>query len=160
MMRSLSLALACATFASPALSLSCMRPDAVRMFENARDSADVYYVIKGRVTPVGEYAVPIAENGKDGTTETPVQISGIGLNARGFSVPVDTSATVTLKCLSVWCASPPPADKDLLMIVKTEDDDLSLEVGPCGGTAIAWSAEAEERLLRCHLSDDCKPAEF
>lgn len=164
MIRHMTLALAVITCATPAVSLSCMRPDAVRMFEYARESQDIYYVIKGRITAVGAYDVPkvdfdAPQSGKDLFADTPVQISGTGLSASGFSVPVEIDATVRLKCLSVWCAGPPSED-ELLMSVKKTDDALILEVGPCGGTAIPWSKDAEDRLLACHMSGTCEPAEF
>lgn len=154
-----SLALVLATIATPALSLSCMRPDAVGMFEYARESQDIFYVIKGRVTPTNPYVIPKADNTKDSVANTPVQIEGIGLGPTGFSTPVAIGATVQLRCLSVWCAGP-PSDEEMLMIVKKTDDALMLEVGPCGGTALPWSKDAEDRLLACHLSDTCEPAEF
>lgn len=157
--RQIAMALALITAANPAFSLSCMRPDVVRMFEYARDSEDIYYVIKGRVTPKTTYAVPKPENGKDNSAETTVVIDGIGLGTRSFSVPVAIEAMVRLKCLSVWCAGPPP-ESELLMIVKKQNDALILDVGPCGGTAMPWSVDAENRLLECHRSDSCKPAEF
>ena len=164
MIRHLTVALALMLVTGPALALSCMRPDAVRMFEHARKSDDVYYVIKGRITPDVKYDVPDVDfdapsSGKDVFADTPVQITGTGLGTSGFSVPVDVGATVRLKCLSVWCAGPPPKD-EVLMFVKATDNKLILEVGPCGGTAIEWSQDAEKRLLACHLSDTCQPAEF
>lgn len=164
MIRHIPAALAVVTLADPALALSCMRPDAVRMFEYARDSVDIYYVIRGRVTPVRAYKVPEVDfdapaSDRDVFTETPVQISGVGLSARGFSVPVEISAIVRLSCLSVWCAGP-PADGELLMIVEKSGNDLVLEIGPCGGTAIPWDRASEERLLQCHLSDTCVPGDF
>lgn len=157
MIRSVALTLAVITAAGPAAALSCLRPDAVRMFEYARDSADIYYVIKGRLTALGPYAIPSSENGKDNSADTPVQITGSGLSSQGFSVPVDISATLRLNCLAVWCASP-PADEELLMIVKKAEDALILEVGPCGGTAVNWDKDAEERLLKCHMSKVCVAA--
>lgn len=163
MIRQTVLALTLALSASPALSLSCMRPDVVRMFEYARDSDDIYYVIKGRLTPSKPYAIPEPKTSAPGdlpsTADTPVGINGMGLGSHSFSVSVEVGATVRLKCLSVWCAGPPP-ESELLMIVKKSNEDLVLDVGPCGGTAIPWSAEAEKRLLECHRSDSCKPAEF
>jgi hypothetical protein len=159
MIRHLILTLALLTAATPALSLSCMRPDAVRMFEYARDSDDVFYVIKGRLTPTSPYAIPKPENDKDTEATTLVQISGLGLSRTDFSVPVEIGATVRLSCLSVWCAGPPP-EGELLMIVKKTGEDLTLELGPCGGTAIPWSVDAENRLLKCHQTKSCKPAQF
>ena len=159
MIRRLALTLAMILAANPVLALSCMRPDAVRMLEYARDSDAIYYVIKGRITPVGTYNMPSSEHGKDSAADTPVQISGLGLGTVSFSVPVDIGATVRLTCLAVWCASP-PADGELLMIVEETGDELTLEIGPCGGTAIPWDRASEERLLQCHLSDNCVPGDF
>ena len=164
MIRHIAIALAMSAAAGPALALSCMRPDAVRMFEYARDSDAIYYVIKGRVTPLGDYDVPEVDfdaptSGKDVFADTPVKISGIGLSSNGFSVPVEIGATVRLTCLSVWCAGPPNSE-ELLMIVEKNGDDLTLEIGPCGGTAIPWDRASEERLLQCHLSDKCVPGDL
>ena len=46
------------------------------------------------------------------------------------------------------------------MIVEKNGDDLTLEIGPCGGTAIPWDRASEERLLQCHLSDKCVTGDF
>ena len=159
MVRRVMLALALTMLSGPAFSLSCMRPDAVWMLEYARDSEDVYYVIKGRLTPTSAYTIPEPENEGDSTADTPAMISGMGLGSRSFSVPVEIGATVRLSCLSVWCAGPPPED-ELLMIVRKSDEELVLDVGPCGVTAIPWSVEAENRLLECHRSDKCERADF
>jgi hypothetical protein len=164
MIRVLATALALSAIAAPAFALSCLRPDAVRMFEYARDSKETFYVIKGRITPVGDYAIPEAKQttsptDKDAFADTPVQITGVGLSANGFSVPVEIGATVRLTCLSVWCPGPPP-DGELLMIVKKDGIELTLDIGPCGGTAVSWDPASEERLLRCHLSDTCVAEEF
>ena len=164
MIRHAILALAMILCAGPAMALSCMRPDAVRMFEYARDSEDIFYVIKGRIDPVSDYDVPTVDSDaqpkmNDAVANTPVRIKGVGLGRKGFSVPVDVAATVQLSCLSVWCSGPPP-DGELLMIVKKETNALTFQIGPCGGTAIPWSKDAEDRLLQCHLSNNCEPADF
>ena len=154
-----TLALALMTAATPALSLSCMRPDAVRMYEYARDSEDVFYVIKGRVTPTKPYTIPVSQNGKDASADTLVRISGVGLGRTAFSTPVEIGATVRLSCLSVWCARPPSEDEHL-MIIKKMGEELTLGIGPCGGATIPWTIDAEKRLLECHQTNNCKPAEF
>ena len=159
MIRQITLALALIIVSGPALALSCMRPDVVSMLEFARDSKDVYYVIKGRLTPTNPYAIPEPKNATDSAADTPVSISGSGLGSYSFSVPVEVGATVRLKCLSVWCAGPPPED-ELLMIVRKSDEALVLDVGPCGGTAIPWSVAAEKRLLECYRTGKCERAEF
>ncbi|MEO9823404.1 MAG: hypothetical protein ABJF50_03180 [Paracoccaceae bacterium] len=159
MIRNISLALTFLTISSPAFALSCMRPDVVSMLEFARKSEDVYYVIKGRVTPTSPYTIPEPKNGADSSVSTPVVISGTGLGQRSFSVPVEVGAIAKLNCLSVWCAGP-PAEGELLMILRKSDEELILDVGPCGGTAISWSVEAEKRLLECHRSGKCERGEF
>lgn len=145
-----------AVLASPAHALSCIRPDAVRLFEAARNSADPYVLIRGRLSVDGPVALPDADR-KD-SARTVVRVDGMGLNRQGFAAPVSREVVLELSCISVWCASP-PGDGELIMALRVEGDARILAVDSCGGGVVPWTEDQEKRLLECATGGDCKTAE-
>lgn len=145
--------------AGPASALSCLRPDAVRLYEDARDSAEVYTIVKGRILADGPILVPVPDrDGKNGLV-TGVRLRGHILGARGFLDPVEAGIGLRLTCVSVWCAAPPPEDV-LLMALRQTPSGSELSIGPCGGDAVVWTADAEARLLDCHRGIRCEVPDF
>ncbi len=148
--------LACLAFiaATPATALSCLRPDAVRLFEQARDAEEAFFIVKGRVSLLEPPNLPV-EN-----TETPAQthaqIEGLALTPTGFNQPFDHDVIIETICLGPWCASLEGLDDDLIMAVKTEDDRLTLRIGPCGGDQILWDEDGENRILSCYRDGICE----
>lgn len=144
--------------ASPALALSCMRPDAVRVFEKARDATAAYYIVKGRVS-LREAANKPEPNSKTSAV-TRAHVSGSALTASGFNVAFDQDIDVASTCLGPWCGDPDSLTGELIMALEIRPGSLRLHLGPCGGDQLPWHAEQEMRLLQCHLSGDCQLADF
>lgn len=145
-------------FSGPAFGLSCMRPDAVRLFEQARDAEAAFYIVIGRVQLLKAANQP--QPGSKDPARTRARITGQALSSSGFNAPFDREVTVEVSCLSAWCGSVDNLRGDLLMAVEIGLDTLTLSVGPCGGDQMVWEQAAEDRLLKCHLEGICEPAEF
>lgn len=156
-MRALTICLAL-LLAGPVHALSCMRPDAVRLFETARDAEERFYIVKGEVAYLEPVRTP-DPNGK-ATTRTRARITGMALTASGFGAPFDRDVTLEATCLGVWCGKPGELGGTRIMALEVRPGGLVLDVGPCGGDQLAWEASQEDRLLKCHLEGDCRPAEF
>ena len=156
-MRVLLICLAIVT-AGPVSALSCMRPDAVRLFERARDSKDSFYIVTGRVDLVETPSIP--KPGAKTPERTRAKITGQALSSSGFNAPFEREVMVEATCLASWCGSPEGLSGALIMAIKIEFETLTLRVGPCGGDQVTWDQLSEDRLLTCHLDGVCEPAEF
>jgi len=138
---------------SPVLALSCLRPDAVRIYEMARDAEEIYYFVKGRVDLTETAREP------DPNSETPAltsaRIAGTALNSHGFGTAFDQEITIEAHCLASWCGSAEELTGELFAALRVEGEQLVLRVGPCGGDLVQWDKGAERRLLECHRSGLC-----
>ncbi len=144
--------------AGPASALSCLRPDAVRLFEQARDAEEAFYIVAGEVMLLEAPNLP--ERGSKVPTLTRARVDGLALTQSGFKAPFSRDITIETSCLGPWCGSLDGLKGRLILGVKTEKDELSLRVGPCGGDLVQWDQSGESRLLECYLEGVCKPAEF
>ncbi len=148
--------------AQPALALSCLRPDVLRQYTDARDSTDLYSMVIGTFAETPEIAIP--ERDAEGSypngtkADTILRFSGRELGSDGFSAPFDGDITVRASCLSVWCASPPVTDAEVFVTLKHADDTLLLELSPCPTNALPWTADDEARVLNCHRFKKCNSA--
>lgn len=142
--------------AGPANALSCLPPDPVRLFQFAKDSADSYVIVMGRIL-AGEIDLP--NEGSKVPTRSTVRVEGMGLSRTGFDTPIERDVTLELSCLSVWCASP-PAEGVLIMALKVEGDGRVLAIDPCGGNAVPWTEDGETRLLACQMGGECNVEDF
>jgi hypothetical protein len=157
MIRSFVIIVALITAGSPALALSCLRPDAVRLYELARDSEEVYYFVKGRI----DLTEPVKEPdpNSDAPALTRAHISGTALNSHGFGTSFEQDITIVANCLSVWCGSAADLTGELFAALQIVDEELTLRVGPCGGDVVQWDQNAERRLLECHRTGICAPTQ-
>ena len=160
--RILSAALAL-TLAQPVSALSCLRPDVVRQYEQARDSDDLYSMVIGTIAATPPIAIPEPDangNYPDGAkADTKIRITGRELTGTGFAADFDREVIVRARCLSVWCASAPEAGQDVFLTLRHADDDLLLEISPCPTNALPWSADDEARVLNCHRFQKCTASE-
>ena len=146
------LALVFVMLASPVQALSCLRPDAVRLLQAARESPDTFVLIKGRILADGPVALPEPE--KKEVARTTVRVEGSGLSRRGFDAPVARDVVLELRCLAVWCPSS-PGDDEAIMALKVEGETRILTVDACGGAMVPWTEDQERRLLDCATGGDC-----
>ncbi len=153
-MRTVLLAIALTAIAGPALSLSCMRPDAVRLYDQARDSEDLYVAVRGRINLTEPANAPLPDS--DTPAITQATLSGVVLTTHGFGAKFDREIEIAATCLGPWCGSAEEFEGELLAVLKVgEDNTYTLAAGPCGGGAVVWSKDGERRLLACHRDGEC-----
>lgn len=141
--------------AGPATALSCLRPDAVRLFQQARDAEAAYYIVRGRVSLLEAPNLP--ERGSTTAAFTRSRIDGKALTASGFRAPFSGNVTIEVTCVGPWCGGLDGLDGELIMAIEANGDKLVLRIGPCGGDQVRWDKVGEERLLRCYRTGDCRP---
>lgn len=147
--------------ASPALALSCLPPDAVRLYEAARDSKGDYWIALGRVRAMETVNLPQpglrpSENGET-FADTKAQFLGRVLVGDRIFHPFARRVTLRLTCVSTWCAGD-PGDRQIIAAIEVADGGLVLSIGPCGENAVPWTEDGMERLLTCHADGDCVAA--
>ncbi|MEQ9036915.1 MAG: hypothetical protein RIE24_00990 [Silicimonas sp.] len=144
--------------AGPAQALSCLPPDAVRLYTQAAESEDLFAIFIGRLDP--EIPIEVPEIPNDGTLHedqeatTRTRLTGHLLGPDDFTRPVDQEIDVRVTCLSIWCGSP-ITDRDILGALRLTGDVPELEIGPCGSNAMVLEQADLDALLRCHRSGDC-----
>lgn len=150
------------TLAQPAAALSCLRPDVVRLYEDARDSPDLYSMVIATFPAETTVRVPQGNQGtaSGGTmAETILRLTGRGLTSAGFTHDFDRDITVRAGCLSAWCAAPPATGTEVFVTLRHKDETLVLDLGPCLSNALPWTAEDEARVMNCHRFGKCAIAE-
>jgi len=148
--------------AGPALSLSCLKPDAVTQYETARDSRDLYSLVIGIIQSDEPIAIP-KQNVQGAvvgskSSDTAVRVSGRVLTAQGFTNPFDQKVTLRATCISVWCPSAPETGREVFAALRHVEGDLLLEISACPSNALPWTAEDEARVLNCHRFETCMTA--
>lgn len=145
--------------ALPASALSCLRPDAVRLYTEARDAEARFRVIHGQLEalePLRELSGGLGRKGP-AELELRAQVSGQQLGARGFKAPVEAlPVTVRLVCFASWCGSFPEGETLLMALEEEAEGRLVLVADPCFSRVIADPEPAALRAVtRCHQSGDC-----
>lgn len=143
--------------AEPAHALSCLRPDAVRLFEKTRDAEARYFIVKGRITFLEPPNTP--PRGSKLAALTRARIDGVALNRAGFTTPFSRDVTISATCLGPWCGSLEDLAGTAIIAIRLSDEDLVLDIGPCGGDQVSWSQSGEDRLLDCYLGGNCRVPE-
>jgi hypothetical protein len=142
----------------PAQALSCLPPDAVRLYEAARDATEIYYMVRGRIDLMEPANVPLPDS--EDQAETRARISGMALGSHSFGTAVDREITISTHCLGPWCGSPEVAAGELFATLRVDGDRLILRMGPCGGDQVPWDKDGEARVLACHRDNTCNYKEF
>lgn len=144
--------------AGPVHALSCLPPDAVRLYQQADDSTERYFMVIGRLNADREIRVPMPTVNSPERSEavTRVRMTGHFLGQTDFDEPFDILVDVKVTCLSIWCGSP-VTDRDILAAVRLTGGVPELEFGPCGGLTMPAKDADIEALLTCHRSGGCSP---
>ena len=144
--------------ASPAWSLSCLRPDIVTTYEYARDAEEPFWIIRGKVLSDVPLAMPKAdESGRykdDASASTPVRVLGRGLRTDGTYRVTLQDVTLTISCFAHWCGSI-ALDEELFMAVEATATGPELIVDPCSSRVVPFTEDGERRLLRCVRDGVC-----
>ena len=153
--------------AQPALALSCLRPDAVRLYKFAEESDALYQIVLGRISAAGPINRPEAPEmgetpfpeGETAVATTTVRVTGVALGRRLFDTEFDREVTLELGCLGPWCSDPPAMDKDLILAIRVEGEERILNPGVCSEASVLGTIGAIDRLLDCHINGHC-PDQF
>ena len=148
--------------ALPAAALSCMRPDPVRLYTQARDAEARYRIVHGTLT-AQETVRKRKTTGNDRFNPKPVHVKarlqGMQLGAGGFATPIDTPVTVTLACFASWCGGWPRSGQMLMSVEEGKDGGLIVTSDPCGSQIYPKPTRAElRRVLTCHKGGSCAEA--
>lgn len=149
MIRSAAVLLLC--LAGPAQALSCLRPDVVSLYEQARDSEDVYSIVRGRLS----YPAPPRLPKPDQPTSSPAVIAGTALGADGLTIPFVSEVTLSLSCLGPWCPGAPPVRAEAFIALRHHQGGYVLDQSACFANAVPAAPGDEERLLACHQHNRC-----
>ncbi|KCV82645.1 hypothetical protein ATO10_06871 [Actibacterium atlanticum] len=156
-MRGLAAALAlCATQAQ---ALSCVPADPVASYVKARDSEEVYVVVRGSLSGRPDLPAPdLSDNAPESSLYTS-HFQGYRIATNGFTVLFETRVEVTELCFAVWCAHVPDQDDAVMFLRQTETPaGWALIEGPCGGNVFSNpSDEMIKDLTRCARGGPCEP---
>ncbi|MBT8413512.1 MAG: hypothetical protein KJO30_04200 [Boseongicola sp.] len=157
-MKAFLLAALALALATPAFALSCMRPDAVQLYEMARDSDDTYLAVRGRIDLSEPAQAPKPETEIPAITKA--VMSGYALTQHGFGALFNRKIEIRASCLGPWCGSAETFKREQIAMLRVDDNGVyTLMAGPCGGTAMDWTKDGERRLLDCHRTGNCVLAE-
>jgi len=141
-----------------ASALSCLPPDIRRMYQEAAGSAEVYFLVEGRVSHSG--GMPIGNHDIDALPPEMTEVAGTfdGV-AYGWSRDVAFEADITLEvaCLAGWCGGL-ESGTDVLGFLRKTESGYALSVGPCGGLTMAGVTEEMRAQARSCLEGGlCEP---
>lgn len=157
-----ALALLAWLLAGPAVALTCLPPDPVRLYERAAASEERYVVVYGaldlskvRFEHDGGYFDPPCQQKR---IYSGVPLRGLSLTRDGFALPFDRPITLRFACFGPWCSGRTTEAQQIVFLRKLEQGGYELEFDPCGGWAYETPDPAEvDRLVQCHRSGRCNP---
>ncbi|WP_324753771.1 hypothetical protein [Roseovarius sp. Pro17] len=158
--RTVSIALATLTLASPAAALSCLPHDLARTYQRIHAAPESYIAVYGTLDFDASQLPEVDMANQQATppeTRIPARFSGEALGQIGFTRPFAGPVTLRALCFGPWCAQP-PAGGNVLAFVQQGEDGYSLTVDPCGGDAFfAPAPELLDKVHRCFTGDACQP---
>jgi hypothetical protein len=142
-------------FATPALSLSCMRPDVKYSFQQAAEAEETYIVARGTLT-FSERKLPEAV-GNDSPPQTliPAHLKGWGLSDTGFNVEFDQDITLEVLCFGPWCGGA-GSGKEYLVFLRKDNDGYTMIADPCASMVFQDpSTEMLDTVAACFKAGAC-----
>ena len=164
MRRLVILASALALLAQPVLALSCMRPDAVSMYQRAAESEARYVVVLGAFLRDGPDQPLLSEPEAEGMGIPYVYdalfYGDIGSRV-GFHTPAELEVTVAVDCLGPWCGTPPADGQEVLAFLQVDENgEYFLMVEACPTWVMtAPDQEVMDRIAACMRGEPCEPDE-
>lgn len=150
--------------AGPVHALSCLPPDPVALYRNAVESEQAYWIVRGRIMPLGPVALPEPGDVGSGTdvseARTSARLTGLGMQLDGSFRPFAREVVLTLTCLGPWCAGPPDEKQEYFVAVEADRDAPVVRVGPCYGDLVPYSEDGLARLLACVRGEECRAGDF
>ncbi len=149
--------LAATLIAGQAMALTCLPPDAARLFTWANEAEESYMAVRGTFTPEPRRP-PKVVKGDQGYTEWQGRLVGRSLGPRGFSLPYDTEITLRGECIGPWCVAEPPEGVMLALVELTEAGPV-LTTDSCSRSILRAPTRDDIRtILRCQKGGACAPA--
>jgi hypothetical protein len=143
------IAVLAALTASPASALSCIAPDVVQYYLNARNAAEPYSIVVGDLVE-GRQRLTLF-----GGKRWSARLTGLALGPDGFTVPYESEITVQSDCWGEYCGGPALSGHVLAFLAETGDGPV-LETNPCSDRVIYNPVpDAIERLVGCHTTGAC-----
>lgn len=141
-------------WASQAAALSCIQPDAARMFQDVAAAEESYVVLLGQFdfTPPPKQAVS-----NDAQSQQVVAtFEGQGLGAGGFVATTPKTVVLQTSCAGAWCGWFPTPGADVVAFVELTQDGYLLSLGACGGSV--FEAETAPIVEACMRGETCEPS--
>lgn len=156
MKRGFILSVMLAVLASPAVALSCLRPDVVRSYHQAAGAEEHYVVVHGELR-FDQSRLPDAElNDSPPSTRIAAKLSGHALSNGTFSHPFDRSIKLDVLCFGPWCGVA-KSGVDYLAFLEVREGGYILKINPCGGQAFAEpTPEMLRQVEQCNAGGPCK----
>ena len=143
-----------ALIAGQASALSCIQPDPVRAFQQAAGSDVTYYVLYGTLDFEAAKQPKGVVNEPRRPDPIPAFFRGSGLSDSGFDLPFETAVTVQPLCAGSWCGATAP-HTPALIFAQVHDDQILVEVGPCGGQVFLEPTVAVlDKMTQC-MNGNC-----
>ena len=147
------------TAALPASALSCLRPDPVRQYTQARDAEARYRIVHGTLTAqetIRKHKQDLSRQFEPKPIHVKARLQGMQLGKGGFATPIDTPVTVSLVCFASWCGGWPGSDQMLMNVEEGAKGELIVTSDPCGSQIYPKPTRAElRRVIACHNGGDC-----
>lgn len=157
MIRTSVVAAALMVIATPALSLSCLRPDVARSYGYAVEAEESYLVVHGTLT-FNDIKLPKSlGNDRPPSTKIRAHLKGKALSQSGFDHAFDRDVVLEVLCFGPWCGGA-NSGTSYLGFIKKEGSQYVFAVDPCGSFSFA---EPTPKMLRkakqCMNGRSCKP---
>ena len=157
MIRSTIFGLTLAALATPALSLSCVRPDVANTYNFAAQADEKYVVVHGTLSFNKARLPQAAGNDSPPTTKIKARLTGKALSENGFDHPFDRPITLEVHCFGPWCGSAEPGAPYLGFVQHTTNGYV-LAVDPCGGMGFSNPTnDMLKRVQSCFKGGACQP---
>ncbi|MEQ9259537.1 MAG: hypothetical protein RIG84_10590 [Roseovarius sp.] len=146
--------------ATPAVSLSCMRPDVARAFAQA-DAAEETYIVARATLSFDEALLPQTDWENQAATPPhtliPARLEGQALTKEGFTTPFAQEITLDAQCFGPWCSGAESGTEFLVFLEKRAEGYL-FPLDPCGTMAFPEPTAAQgARVLQCLRGAGCEP---
>lgn len=155
MIRTTILAATLAALTTPALALSCMRPDPMRAYQAAAEAEEAYVVVVGKLT-FNERKLPEAVgNDSPPQTRIPARMTGKALSKSGFDHAFDRDITLEVLCYGPWCGGAGSGETYLTFLKRT-DTGYVMSADPCGSMMFQDpKPKALRQIEQCYKNGRC-----
>lgn len=142
---------------SPAVALSCLRPDVAKTYTQAAQAEEKYVVVHGDLS-FDAARLPRAEgNESPELTRIPARLKGHALSKSGFDHAFDREITLEVACFGPWCGGAAPNHPYLAFVMYDDNAGYTLSIDPCGGMVFPDpTAEILDKVQRCNRGGTCK----